>query len=139
MVQSYSIRELSADFSVTPRTIRFYEDKGILNPRRRGTTRVFSERDRVRLKLALRGKRIGLSLEEIRNIIDMYDTCDRDDTLQLLHLCRKIQQHRAEMLSKMKDIEATLDAMDEVERRCLDGLEKNAGRLRGQTAGKQLN
>lgn len=139
MAASYSIRELSADFAVTPRTIRFYEDKGILNPRRRGTTRIFSERDRVRLKLALRGKRIGLSLEEIRNIIDMYDICDGDDTLQLLHLCRKIQQHRAEMLSKMKDIEATLGAMDEVERRCLDTLERNAGRFRKQPSASHIN
>lgn len=119
---SYSIGELCRDFHVTPRTVRFYEARGLLSPTRRGTTRVFTERDRVRLKLTLRGRRIGLSLSEVKEIIDMYDLHEGDDTRQLLHLCEKIREHRGVLLEKLRDIEATLTAMDEVEQRCLESL-----------------
>lgn len=127
MTQTYSIATLSSEFEITPRTLRFYEDKGILSPRRRGTTRLYSERDKTRLKLTLRGKRLGLSLEECREIIDMYDPRRPGDSRQLLRLCQKIREHRALLIEKIKDIEETLNTMDEVEQRCLGQLLENAG------------
>ncbi len=126
MSQTYSINTLSRDFEITPRALRFYEDKGILSPERRGTTRIYSERDRTRLKLTLRGKRLGLKLEECREIIDMYNPSQSDDSLQLLRLCEKIREHRASLLTKIRDIEETMRAMDDVEGKCLSKLLKNA-------------
>ncbi len=122
MKQTYSITELSREFDATPRTLRFYEDQGLLNPARRGTTRVYTDRDRTRLKLALRGRRLGLTVEECKEIIDMYDPSRPRNARQLLRLCEKIREHRATLLEKFRDIEATLNAMDEVERRCLEEL-----------------
>jgi len=116
---------MSRDFGITPRALRFYEDKGILSPRRRGTTRLYTERDRTRLKLTLRGKRLGLKLEECREIIDMYDPSQSNDSLQLLRLCEKIRENRAILLDKIKAIDETLKAMDEVEEKCLSKLIKN--------------
>jgi DNA-binding transcriptional MerR regulator len=125
MNETFSIKTMSRDFDVTPRALRFYEDKGILSPQRRGTTRIYTERDRTRLKLTLRGKRVGLKLEECREIIDMYDPTQSDDSLQLLRLCEKIREHRATLLDKIKDIQETLKAMDEVEENCLNKLITN--------------
>ena len=126
MAGTYSIAELSREFDVTPRTLRFSEDKGLLSPARRGTTRIYSDRERIRLKLVLRGIRLGFSLEEGREIIDMYDPSRRLNTRQLLRLCTKIREHRNVLLAKMRDMEATLSAMDEVEHKCLDALLANA-------------
>ena len=126
MKGTYSIAELSREFDVTPRALRFYEGKGLLSPARRGTTRVYSDRERTRLKLVLRGIRLGFSLEECREIMDMYDPSRRLNTRQLLRLCAKIREHRNTLLAKMRDMEATLSAMDEVECRCLDALLANA-------------
>ena len=81
--QTFSISDLAREFDITPRTIRFWEDQGLLFPRREGQARVFSRRDRTRLKLALRGKRLGLSLARIKEMIEMYDTA-RDESSQLL-------------------------------------------------------
>jgi len=122
MTTTYSIAELSREFEVTPRTLRFYEDQGLLNPGRRHTTRVYSDSDRTRLKLALRGRRLGLSVEECREIIDMYDPDQPRNARQLLRLCEKIREHRAHLLDKLRDIEATLEAMNEVEGKCLSEL-----------------
>ena len=126
MAGAYSITELSREFAVTPRTLRFYEDKGLLSPARRGTTRIYSDRDHTRLKLVLRGIRLGFSLDECREIIDMYDPARRLNTRQLLRLCTKVREHRSALLAKMRDMEATLSAMDEVEHKCLDALLANA-------------
>ena len=125
MNQPYTIKTLSSDFDITPRALRFYEDKGILNPSRRGTTRLYSERDRVRLKLTLRGKRLGMKLEECKEIIDMYDPEHADDSQQLLRLCEKIREQRANLVTKLRDIEETLRAMDKVEGKCLAKLSEN--------------
>ena len=122
VTRTFSISELAAEFGVTPRTLRFYENRGLLAPARRGTTRVYSERDRTRLKLALRGRRLGLSVEECREIIDMYEPGRHRNPQQLLRLCEKIREHRAALLAKIRDIEETLAAMDDVERRCLEEL-----------------
>ena len=133
MGSEYSIQALAREFGVTPRALRFYEDKGILNPARRGTTRRYSERDRTRLKLALRGKRLGFSLEECREIIDMYDPTQPHDPRQLLTLCERIRTHRDVLLHKLQDIEQTLTAMNEVEGQCLARLLDGPDRPRGGT------
>ena len=125
MGQLYTIATLSSEFGVTPRTLRFYEDKGILKPERQGTKRLYSDRDRIRLTLVLRGKRLGLSLEECKEIIDMYNPSQPSDSRQLIRLCQKIREHRADLLEKMKAIEETLEAMDEIEDNCLQQLYKN--------------
>ena len=117
--QAYSIQELSREFDVTPRTLRFYEDKGLLAPERRGQTRVYRDRDRVRLQLTLRGKRLGLSLDECKDIIDLYDPTRPGDARQLVRLFQRIREHRARLLDQLRDIEATLRAMDEHEANCL--------------------
>lgn len=121
-MQTYSIRELGEEFGITARTLRFYEDKGLISPKRQGVTRVFSERDKVRLDLTLRGKRLGFSLEEIREIIDMYDPEQPHDPAQIICLCRKIQENRKELLNKIKDINDTLYLMDEVESGAMKAL-----------------
>jgi DNA-binding transcriptional MerR regulator len=126
---NYSIQHLSKTYDVTPRTIRFYEDKGIISPTRQGVTRVFSERDKVRLELALRGRRLGFSVEEIVEIIDMYDPEQPGDPQQLLYLCQKIREHRKLLINKINDIAYTLNLMDEVERKAFENLasqQKNA-------------
>ena len=123
----YSIQDLAEQFDVTPRALRFYESKGLLAPVKRGQTRIFSERDKTRLLLTLRGKQLGFSLEECRDIIDMYDPSQSDDTRQLLRLCHKITQHRGALLEKLNAMEATLKLMDEVEQKCLDKLLSNTG------------
>ena len=125
MISGYSIQNLAEQFDVTPRALRFYEDKGLLSPARRGQTRIYSERDKTRLLLTLRGKRLGFSLEECKEIIEMYDPSQSNDTPQLLRLCQKITEHRGTLLEKMEDMEVTLKVMDEVERKCLDKLLKN--------------
>ena len=124
-MSGYSIKNLAGQFGVTPRALRFYEDKGLLSPARQGQTRIYSERDKTRLLLTLRGKRLGFSLEECKEIIDMYDPSQPNDMRQLVRLCQKITEHRRALLEKMKDVEATLKTMDEVEQNCLDKLLKN--------------
>ncbi len=121
----YSIQDLADQFNVTHRALRFYESKGLLAPAKRGQTRIFSERDKTRLMLTLRGKKLGFSLDECRDIIDMYDPSQSDGSRQLLRLCQKITQHRSALLEKMNAMEATLKLMDEVEQKCLDKLLQN--------------
>ncbi len=121
----YSIKNLAEQFGISARALRFYEDKGLLSPIRRGQTRIYSERDKTRLLLTLRGKRLGFSLEECKDIIEMYDPSQSNDSHQLLRLCQKITEHRSALLEKMEDMEATLKLMDEVERKCLEKLLKN--------------
>ena len=122
MDSRYSIQQLAREFAVTPRALRFYEDKGLITPARRGQTRLYSDRDRTRLRLALRGKRLGFSLEECREIIDMYNPKQSGGPRQLLRLCDKIREHRADLLQKLRDVEATLGMMGEVEAKCLAAL-----------------
>jgi DNA-binding transcriptional MerR regulator len=124
-MSSYSIAQLTAEFDITPRAIRFYEDRGLITPRRNGNRRVYSPRDRVRLKLILRGKRLGLSLDEIREIIDMYDTeTDAGDgqRAQLDLLLDKIRKRRQTLMAQKQDIDVLLDFMDRVEADCKEAL-----------------
>ena len=114
----YSISDLAAEFDVTTRTIRFYEDQGLIAPLRRGTRRLFRSRDRTRLKLILRGKRLGFSLAEILEIVVMYDV-EPGESSQLRLLISKISDRRAYLRQQLQDIEATLSDLDAVEARCV--------------------
>ena len=125
MMPDYSIQDLAEQFDVTPRALRFYESKGLLAPAKRGQTRSYSERDKTRLLLTLRGKKLGFSLDECCEIIDMYDPAQSDNTQQLIRLCQKIIEHRSALLEKMNAMEATLKLMDEVEKKCLGKLMEN--------------
>ena len=104
---AYSISDLSREFEITPRAIRFYEDQGLISPRREGQRRVYTARDRTRLKLTLRGKRLGLTLSEIRDLIDMYEP-GRDERPQLERFLSVLESHRASLLQQRGDIEAQL-------------------------------
>jgi DNA-binding transcriptional MerR regulator len=114
---TWSIAELAAAYDVTLRTIRFYEDKGLLTPERRGTARVYHPRDKVRLGLILRGKRLGFSLDDIATIVDMYDA-EPGEEGQLVYLLDQIGSRRAELEQRRRDIDETLLELAEVERRC---------------------
>jgi DNA-binding transcriptional MerR regulator len=122
---TFTITELSREFDVTPRTIRYYEDQGLLFPRREGLQRVYTKRDRTRLKLALRGKRLGLSLAEIKDVIDMYDTA-RDEEGQLVKFLAALQQRRAALQQQREDIEALLAEINGFEQQCQDILASEA-------------
>ena len=107
MSLTYSISDLAKEFGVTTRTIRFYEDQGLLSPRREGTSRIFSNRDRVRLKLALRGKRLGFSLAEIRELFELYDV-SRDERKQLADFLSRLERRKALIEQQREDIEVML-------------------------------
>jgi DNA-binding transcriptional MerR regulator len=115
--RTWTIAEVAAEFGVTHRTVRFYEDQGLIRPERRGTQRVFHPRDRVRLGLVLRGKRLGFDLGQIRRIVDMYDQAP-GETGQLRYLLDQIAERRAELEERRRDIELTLADLDRVEHRC---------------------
>ena len=114
---TFSISELAKEFNITPRTIRFYEDRGLLSPQREGRTRVFTRRDRTRLKLALRGKRLGFSLAEIAYLIGIYDTA-HDKNTQLASFLGGLQQRKAALLQQREDIEAVLQEVYAFEEQC---------------------
>jgi len=103
----FSISELAREFAITPRAIRFYEDQGLLAPHRDGQRRIYTPRDRTRLKLTLRGKRLGLTLSEIRELIDMYEP-GRDQRPQLERFLAVLESHKASLLQQRSDIEAQL-------------------------------
>jgi len=117
----YSIGELAKEFDITTRAIRFYEDKGLLSPERQGQTRIYNSAERTRLKLILRGKRLGLTLDESRDIINMYDHSG-SNAEQLKSLTEKIQQRRQNLQQQLHDIEVTLLELDEVQARCEEAL-----------------
>ena len=112
----YSISELAREFDVTPRAIRFYEDQGLLAPRRKGQRRIYTLRDRTRLKLTLRGKRLGLTLSEIRELIDMYEP-GRDERPQLERFLSVLESHKASLLQQRADIEAQLAELEAFEKK----------------------
>jgi DNA-binding transcriptional MerR regulator len=118
-----TIAEIAEEYGVTHRTVRFYEDRGLIAPERRGTRRIYHPRDRVRLGLILRGKRLGFSLEEITRIIDMYDD-QPGESGQLRYLLAQIEDRRSDLEQRRRDVLAALDELDELERRCRDDLER---------------
>jgi DNA-binding transcriptional MerR regulator len=115
--KTYTITELAQEFDVTPRAIRFYEDMGLLEPGRAGRNRVYSQRDRTRLKLTLRGKRLGFALQDIRQLVTMYDT-DSDTAPQLEAFLGALAAHRAQLEQQLDDIRITLDELTLHEARC---------------------
>ncbi|WP_186424589.1 MerR family DNA-binding transcriptional regulator [Pannonibacter sp. I15F10I1] len=119
----YTITQLTQEFGITTRTLRFYEAQGLITPQRRGRQRLYKPADRTRLKLILRGKRLGFSLTEISEIIGMYGKAP-GEAGQLQLLMRKIAGRRAELEEKRNDIELTLAELTEVERGCLARLDE---------------
>ncbi|OHX14566.1 MerR family transcriptional regulator [Chromobacterium sphagni] len=113
----FTISDLAQEFDVTLRTIRFYEEQGLIEPQRDGRQRLFSRRDRARLKLILRGKRIGLSLAEIREIIDLYQLA-HDEASQSQKLLDLLLARRRQLESQRQDIDAVLDEIGTLERHC---------------------
>jgi len=122
---SYSISDLAQEFGITTRTIRFYEDKNLLAPTRDGQTRVFSSAERIKLKLILRGKRLGLSLEESGEIIHMYSPGE-SNAAQLDQLLYKIEERREVLNQQLKDILGMMEDLENVEQRCKSELETYA-------------
>lgn len=120
--RSWSISELAAEFDTTLRTIRFYEDRGLLVPQRRGTTRVFRHRERVRLKLILRGKRLGFTLDEIAEILNMYDDLP-GEAGQLRFLLDDIRERRAALVARRHDVDEALTELAELEQQCRKDLD----------------
>ena len=114
---SYTITELAQEFDITPRAIRFYEDVGLLEPARVGRNRVYSQRDRTRLKLTLRGKRLGLSLQEVKQLVDLYDS-GTDDRPQLEAFLIVLGDHRQQLEQQLEDIRVTLGEIEQHAERC---------------------
>ena len=112
----FSISDLAREFDITPRAIRFYEDQGLLAPRRDGQRRIYTPRDRTRLKLTLRGKRLGLSLSEIRELIDLYEP-GRDDRPQLKRFLAVLEAHKAGLEQQRTDLEAQLSELQAFEKK----------------------
>ena len=118
---TWSITSLAEEFGITLRTVRHYEDVGLITPERRGTTRVFHARDRIRLRLILRGKRLGFSLPEIRTIVNMYDE-QPGEAGQLQYLLDQIEVRRTELEQMRRDIDETMGELDHVAARCREDL-----------------
>ena len=116
--RTYSITELCREFDVTPRTLRFYEQKGLLHPDRRGWTRLFSYRDRARLQLILRGKKVGFSLEEIKEMLDLYNLRDgqltqlRVSSTKFRERLEALRKQRVELVDAISDLEKTITVVD---------------------------
>ena len=120
----YSISQLSKEFDVTTRSIRHYEDLDLLSPARRGQTRIYSQADRTRLRLILRGKRLGLSLEDSREIIDMYEP-GKTNVDQLKKLIDAIQNQRIKLVQQLDDLSMLLKDLDEAEANCILALKSD--------------
>jgi len=117
MAERYSISDLAQEFGITTRTIRYYEDQGLLTPQRNGLTRMFSARDRARLKLALRSKRLGLSLAEISELFQLYDL-SRDEHGQLETFLGKLERRRALLEQQREDIDIMLNEINFFSEQC---------------------
>ena len=119
--RTWSIGELAGEHDTTLRTIRFYEDRGLLSPERRGSARIFHERDRVRLQLILRGKRLGFTLDEIAHVIGLYDETP-GEAGQLEYLIADIGRRRTALIEKRRDLDDAVAELDELDRRCRSDL-----------------
>ncbi len=119
--QTYTIGELAKEFDITPRSIRFYEEQDLISPTRTGMNRIYNNKDRVRLKLILRGKRLGFSLAEAKNLFELYDS-NPDSAMQLETMLSMTEQKRAVLLQQLEDIQMLMGELDEVEARCREEL-----------------
>lgn len=131
MKKTYSIRDLASEFDVTPRTIRFYEEKGYLSPAREGTRRIYSQPDHTHLRLILRGKRLGLSLDETADLIRMYGS-PRNNRKQLEKFLVRIAEKRTELERKRRDLEVMLSDLRVVEENCQQELANYSKKLNGK-------
>ena len=122
---TYSISDLAREFALTTRAIRFYEDEGLLAPRRSGRSRIYGERERVRIKLILRGKRLGLSLSEIRELLDLYEA-SKSERPQLLKFLQVLAERRTMLKQQQEDIAIVLSEIDSLERQCRKRLRSGA-------------
>jgi DNA-binding transcriptional MerR regulator len=127
--KTFTITELAQEFDITPRAIRFYEDVGLLEPARAGRNRVYTHRDRTRLKLTLRGKRLGLSLSEVKQLVDMYES-PADTAPQLDAFLKILQDHRHQLEQQFEDIEIMLAEIAQHEERCKRLLAEVSGKPR---------
>ena len=127
MTSAYSISDLSSEFGVTPRTLRFYEEKGLLQPTRIGQTRRYSAADRARLVLVLRGKTLGLSLQENAELIGMYNPASNNRE-QIKRLIEKIQARREQLLAQKLELEHMIEDLDAWEKRSNDSIKSRRSR-----------
>ncbi|BBO28074.1 MAG: MerR family DNA-binding transcriptional regulator [Pseudomonadota bacterium] len=118
---TYTIGELAREFDITPRSIRFYEEQSLLSPKRTGQNRIYCNKDRVRLKLIMRGKRLGFSLAEIKNLFELYDS-NPNSSVQLQTMLQLTEQKRAVLRQQLDDIQMLMNELDEVETRCREEL-----------------
>ncbi|HYH18617.1 MAG TPA: MerR family DNA-binding transcriptional regulator [Azospirillum sp.] len=118
MEELYSVNQLAEELGITPRALRFYEVKGLLSPNRVGNNRVYTKRDRARLKLILRGKRLGFSLAEIKEYLDLYNV-DRGNVGQLKLLLGRVRHRLGELALQRQDIDATVAELEEIEKQVL--------------------
>lgn len=125
---TYTISELAREFAITTRTIRFYEEKGLIHPRRKGQKRIYTPADRVRIKLILRGKRIGMTLQESVELIDMYDPA-HNNAQQLQSLINTVAQRRSLLLQQKNDIDEMLAGLNEVQELCEQALGKRRKKM----------
>ncbi|BES71377.1 MerR family DNA-binding transcriptional regulator [Marinobacter nanhaiticus D15-8W] len=132
--ETYSISELAKEFDVTTRSIRFYEDQELLKPSRNGQTRIFSSKDRVRLKLILRGKRMGFSLAETKELFDLWDETLSGNEKQLLLMLETLSRKRAMLEQQKEDIAQAEMEMDVAETRCREALADLQKRKKAQQA-----
>lgn len=121
--KTYSISELAKEFDITTRSIRFYEDQGLLSPERKGQTRIYSKRDRVRLKLILRGKRLGFSLAETGTLFELYDA-DTSSAKQLSTMLELVEEKKERLHQQMEDIKVVLMELSTAENICRETLKK---------------
>lgn len=127
-MSTYTITDLAREFDITTRAIRFYEDQGLLSPKREGAggrTRVYGARERIRLKLTLRGKRLGFSLSEIKALVDMYES-PKDSAAQLKHFLAMLAQHREALERQREDLDVTLAEIVAHEKECRRLLDAGA-------------
>lgn len=122
-MEKYKISELAKEFDVTTRSIRFYEDEGLIHPERKGSMRIYNRRDRTRLKLILRGKRLGFSLAEIRELFELYDT--HQGETQLTEMLKIIDEKEAVLLRQLEDINHMLEDLNVARERCQQALVVN--------------
>lgn len=122
-MEKFKISDLAKEFGITTRSIRFYEDVGLIQPERKGTMRLYQRRDKIRLKLILRGKRLGFSLAEIKELFALYDTHQGDT--QLIQMLKIIDEKEAVLKRQLEDITIVLGDLSAARKRCEDALSQN--------------
>jgi DNA-binding transcriptional MerR regulator len=125
MSKQYTISDLASEFDITTRTIRFYEEKDLLSPQRQGTKRLYNQADRVKLRLIIRGKRLGLTLEESKHIIDMYTPAGGNEQ-QLQALISQVRHKRSQLQEQLIDLKNMISDLTDAEKNCLAELNKRA-------------